>query len=104
MPRHADLSPPVLLTVKQSAEYLSLSIGAMYELCRANKIRHHRMGVDGGTIRIAPDALDEYLLDCTREPATAEPAPTVKLKRRRMTTAAQRAGLKHMDIPNGMRA
>jgi excisionase family DNA binding protein len=97
--------PPVLLTAKQAAEYLSLSAGTVYELCRAKKIRHHRMGVDGGTIRIPQDACEEYLLDCTQEPqAESPPLPQLKPKRRSKMSEAERVGLLYMDIPDRMRA
>lgn len=103
MARHADQAPPVLFTVKEAAAYLSLSTGAMYELCRAKKIRHLRMGVDGGTIRISPNACDEYLQECEQEPQSAPALPEPQ-KRRAKMTGAQRAGLRFLDIPEKLRA
>ena len=48
------------LTVKEAAEQLRISTALVYALCAAKKIRHERHGLGRGTIRIPPEALDEY--------------------------------------------
>lgn len=54
-----------LLTVKEAAERLGLSVSLVYALCAAKKIRHERHGLRRGTIRIPEDAIDEYHRDVT---------------------------------------
>ena len=48
------------MTVREVAAELGVSPSLVYGLCAAGKIRHERHGVKRGTIRIGPDALDEY--------------------------------------------
>ncbi len=47
-------------TVKQSAEWLGLSAGLVYELVAARKIVHERHGFGRGKILIPLAALEEY--------------------------------------------
>jgi excisionase family DNA binding protein len=58
---------PDLLTVKQAAERLNVSIRTVYDLCDNGRLRCQRIGVGRGTIRIRPADLAGCL---------AEPAPT----------------------------
>jgi excisionase family DNA binding protein len=62
-----------MLTVKQAAEKLSVSPTLVYSLVSQRLIRHERIGVKRGVIRIPDDALDEYRR--AREVGVAEPAP-----------------------------
>ena len=48
------------MTVKQTAEALGISVSLVYALLAAKKIRHERHGLGRGTIRIPPEAIDEY--------------------------------------------
>lgn len=49
-----------MFTVKQAAEQLGVSVGLVYGLCAAGKIRHERFGLGRGTIRISEEAMEEY--------------------------------------------
>jgi excisionase family DNA binding protein len=61
------------LTVKVAAEALGMSRALLYALCQAKKIRHMRYGLGRGTIKIPPEALEEYRLSVTVEPEAAPP-------------------------------
>jgi excisionase family DNA binding protein len=61
-----------LLTVKQAAEKLGVSVSLIYGLCAAKKLRHARHGLGRGTIRIPEDAIEEYHQSVT---VSAAPAP-----------------------------
>jgi excisionase family DNA binding protein len=68
-----------LLTIAEVAEALSLSESTVRGLCSSRKLRHERHGAGRGTIRIPPDALDQYRAAVTVSPAreeTPEPEPT----------------------------
>jgi len=56
-----------MLTVKQVAEKLGISVSLVYGLCSAGKIRHERFGLGRGCIRIPPGALEEYRNGCARQ-------------------------------------
>lgn len=49
-----------LLTVKQAAERLGVSVALVYSLVAARKIAHERHGLKRGCIRIPESSLDEY--------------------------------------------
>lgn len=49
---------PLLLTVRQLSEYLSISQTLAYRLLNTNQIRHLRLGK---TIRIPREAVQEFL-------------------------------------------
>jgi excisionase family DNA binding protein len=49
-----------MLTVAQAAERLEVSRALIYSLVAARKLRHERIGLKRGVIRIPDDALDEY--------------------------------------------
>ncbi len=51
-----------MLTVAQAAERLGVSRALIYSLVAARKLRHERIGLKRGVIRIPDDALDEYRL------------------------------------------
>lgn len=55
-----------MLTVREVAVRLGLSQSLVYELCKAGVIRCTRHGRPGkrGCVRIAEDALAEYLAGC----------------------------------------
>ena len=51
-----------LLTVKEAARRLGVSLGTVYGLCSRKEIEHHRIGAYGrGTLRISEEALARYL-------------------------------------------
>jgi excisionase family DNA binding protein len=53
-----------LLTVKEAADLLKLSLGAVYALCKAGTLPHHRLGKGGGAIRIDRQDLLTYVEQC----------------------------------------
>jgi len=63
-----------VLTVKQAAERLGVSSQVVYALCASKALRHSRVGLRRGTIRISEEALAQYLKG--REVGTAAPPPT----------------------------
>lgn len=50
-----------MLTVKQVAKYLGVSLGAVYALCAQGLLSHFRVGTGRGAIRIALEDLRAYL-------------------------------------------
>ena len=56
-----------LLTVKQAARLLNVSDWTIYDLCEIGRLRHQRIGIGRGTIRIRKEDLAGCL---------AEPEPT----------------------------
>lgn len=56
------------MTVRQAATALGVSTSLIYSLCTAGKIRHERLGLKRGTIRISAEALEEYRKLCTITP------------------------------------
>jgi excisionase family DNA binding protein len=58
-----------MLTVKQAANKIGISLSLVYELCRLGVLRHTRHGKPGcrGTIRISEEAIAEYLATCERD-------------------------------------
>ena len=80
-----------VFTVKQTAERLGVSASLVYGLCSAGRLRHERYGLGRGTIRVPPDALDEY-----------RRAQTVPAASRVATTPAPKTKpvqFKHLTIP-----
>jgi excisionase family DNA binding protein len=70
-----------MYTVKQAAAKLGISTKLTYALCAAGKIRHERYGLGRGTIRIPPEALEDYRQSCTvaaPRPAVCSPERTFK--------------------------
>jgi excisionase family DNA binding protein len=49
-----------VLTPAQAAPLLGLSVRAVYDLCAADLLAHHRVGVKGGAVRIEPAAVEAY--------------------------------------------
>lgn len=76
-----------MLTVKQVAERLRISLSSAYQLIESLKISYHRIG---GAIRVSEEQLKEYLEDTKRE--REEPSP-VKGKPSRPQTK-----LKHIKL------
>jgi excisionase family DNA binding protein len=63
-----------LLTVGEAAKRLHCSERTIYALCDAGKLRHARIGVGRGTLRIPADALEGYILESMRGGSTT-PTP-----------------------------
>jgi excisionase family DNA binding protein len=53
--------------VKQVAERLQVSVATVYQLCAEGRIKHHRLGLGRGTIRITVEQLRQYLEETERE-------------------------------------
>jgi len=49
-----------VLTVKRTAEILTVSPGLVYALCARGLLRHERYGTGRGTIRIPEESIDEF--------------------------------------------
>lgn len=50
-----------LITVKEAASALQLSIGSVYGLCRSGELPHYRFGQGRMAIRIGRDDLNAYI-------------------------------------------
>ncbi len=66
--------PVALLTIKEAAERLNLCQATVYELCAQRKLRHVRLGVGRGTIRVSEADLDQYLQEATVQPDEGDAA------------------------------
>jgi excisionase family DNA binding protein len=67
-------------SVAEAAKEMGVSVGTIYGLCATRKLRHERIGLGRGKIRIPEDAITEYRRSVTID---AEPTPipsSVKLK------------------------
>lgn len=52
-----------LLTVKETASILGVSLGSVYALVHSGQLDHRRIGTGRGTIRISEEDLEQYLED-----------------------------------------
>lgn len=74
----------MLLSVKQAAERLSVSVASVYAMCAAKEIGHHRGKRIG--IKISEDQIAEYLNTTRQERGATErqtrrhPRPSSRLK------------------------
>ena len=76
-----------LLTVREAAEQLSLSIASVYEMVRTCRLPAVRIGGRGGAIRIRPEDLEDFLQASsqqTRKPSAPRVSRRVKLKHIRL--------------------
>ena len=64
-----------MLTVKQVAEKLGVSPTTVYGLCQRRKLRHLRVGLGRGAVRVDEKDLDEYLEGASVGPERIQPAP-----------------------------
>ncbi len=55
------MSTPSLLTVREVAEKLKMSLSSIYSLINTGKVASLRVGMNRGSIRIREADLDEYL-------------------------------------------
>lgn len=62
-------SERVLLTVRDVARALQISIASVYAIVAEGKIACHRVGTGRGSIRIEERDLEEYLCSCRSEKA-----------------------------------
>jgi excisionase family DNA binding protein len=86
-----------LLTVKQAAEILQISVGAVYALCASATLAHYRMGANQSAIRIDRAELLAYLQSCKCvPPKRAVDEPRSHASRR--ATRLKQTRLKHIRI------
>lgn len=76
-----------LLTVREAADQLSLSIASIYEMVRAGRLPAVRVGRRGGAIRIRPEDLEDFL-QASSQQTQKQSAPRV----------ARRVKLKHIRL------
>ncbi|MFO0892417.1 MAG: helix-turn-helix domain-containing protein [Isosphaeraceae bacterium] len=55
-----------LLTYREAAARIGLSIPSLTRLVKAGKIPSHRIGPAGGCVRFSPEDLDRYLERCRK--------------------------------------
>ena len=86
-----------MLTVKQTADLLSVSPGLVYALCARGLIQHERFGIGRGTIRIPEEALVAYRanVQSSRLPLMRPPHAQAfkELNSSRLASAWQKQGL-----------
>jgi excisionase family DNA binding protein len=71
-----------VLSVKNAAALLGCSADTVYALCAARKLRHERVGLGRGRIRIPEDSIEEYRRRVTVgvEEATLPPPTPIRLR------------------------
>lgn len=74
------MSPEPLLTPRQVAERLTLSLTAVYALCNSGELPCRRVGASKGRIRIEPRVFEAYL-------ARTQQAAIIELPKRRKQPA-----------------
>lgn len=83
-----------LLRVKQVAEIMNVTVGAVYALVNAKAIPHTRVGLSQGAIRIDREDLDAYLRS-RKVPVREGAEPDSPLRRTKKFT-----GFKHLGHGN----
>jgi excisionase family DNA binding protein len=72
------------MTVPEAAKLLEVTPALVYKLCEAGRIRHRRIGLGRGVIRIDPEHLEEFRRSCEVAPAPlTDGAPHQDAMRRR---------------------
>jgi excisionase family DNA binding protein len=64
-----------VLTVKAAAKRLGVSAALVYALCSARRLRHIRVGIRRGVLRIPEDALEEFQASCRVETSSDAKRP-----------------------------
>ncbi len=85
--KHASDPQPALLTVREVAHRLQLSIASVYVMIRQGALIAHRLGGRNGAIRIRPEDLEVFLHSTeivAASPKMKQPLPRVKLKHIRL--------------------
>ncbi len=72
------------MKVREAADRLELSPATVYSLVASGKLRHFRVGLGRGSIRIAEEHLAEYLQAAETVPIQP-PARRVRLKHLRLS-------------------
>jgi excisionase family DNA binding protein len=79
----------VMLTVKQVAEQLSVSVTCVYQMISQGRIACHRIGLGRGAIRVASEDLTAFVESCRREEKPNQSAS--------LPAPATRKRFKHLD-------
>ncbi len=64
---HSDNGSESLLSVKEAADRLGVSRTTLYRLVASGDLKSMRVGARRGAVRIAPDALHDYVVRQTRK-------------------------------------
>lgn len=65
----------MLLSVKNAAKTMGVSVALVYALCAGRQLRHSRVGLGRGKIVISEEAVAEFLLTRESGPAPRQPGP-----------------------------
>jgi excisionase family DNA binding protein len=68
------------IDAKQAAEELGVTRDEVYRLVRSKRLRHHRIGANGGILRFRREDLKNYLESCAVNPAPDRSRGKTKLK------------------------
>jgi excisionase family DNA binding protein len=71
-----------LLTIRETAILLRISIAAAYEIVKSGKLPSYRLGKSGASIRVSRGDLLLYLESSRQQTPTAAPARRVHPKRK----------------------
>jgi excisionase family DNA binding protein len=89
-----------LLTVKEAADLLKLSAGAVYALCKSGTLPHHRLGQGRAAIRIDRQDLLRYVEACKTgaTPAVRGDSPSLAPKTPTLNGPLPAGGFKHLRV------
>lgn len=70
-----------MLTPRQAAEKIGLSVSLIYQLCKSGSLQHLRVGSPGrrGRILIDPHSFDQFLESCRARPIAPVPLRHIKM-------------------------
>ena len=77
-------SKAMLLTVKQIAERLNVSVSCVYELISEGILSCHRIGPRRGSVRVSEEELSRYLDACKKD-SCIQQAPVCRATLRHIT-------------------
>jgi excisionase family DNA binding protein len=73
-----------IYSVAETARVLGVAASTIYALCSSKRIRHERIGLGRGTIRIPEDAIEEFRQSVTVEAATGRDSQPVSAPRQKV--------------------
>lgn len=82
-----------LLIVSRAAEMLQVPTSEVYALCQSDRLKHFRIGLGRGTIRICRQELIDYLQTCR---GTGTKKPVAHTQERRAVSTIR--PLKHITL------
>lgn len=98
MAKASDNAGQSIITVKQAAEILGITPGAVYDLIHASKIGHYRIGNGRGSIRFRREDVKDYLESCFHAPRSAD--VPIRAKSRRKVPSLQGLGRLAHCVPS----